>query len=200
MRQIQVPIVEKYIEDGKLKTKQVNQLENIYQIKELSYLGKLLSCKESTKREIYFKDGKKSYRQVHYLELPCAFDIETTNITEDPEGEAQETFVDENVSKYIKACKFKYSEHIKADIADFEQLRKKYFGKIKLSKKTGTPIDSIYVDLNFKWPYLFPEEITNEADQLLQILKVYDENTIAKNKFRPFAFMYHCIPEIILII
>lgn len=191
MRQIQVPIVEKYIEDGKLKTKQVNQLENIYQIKELSYLGKLLSCKESTKREIYFKDGKKSYRQIHYLELPCAFDIETTNITEDPEGVSQETFVDENVSKYIKACKFKYSDNIKADIADFEQLRKKYFGKIKLSKKTGTPIDSIYVDLNYKWPYLFPEEITNESDQLIQILKVYDENTIAKSKFRPFAFMYH---------
>ena len=42
--------------------------ENIYEIKELSYLGKLLSCKESKKRGIT------------YLEIPCAFDIETTNV------------------------------------------------------------------------------------------------------------------------
>lgn len=44
------------------------QKENIYQIKELSYLGKMLGCKESKKRK------------VTYLEIPCAFDIETTNI------------------------------------------------------------------------------------------------------------------------
>lgn len=42
--------------------------ETIYEIKELSYLGKLLGCKTSKKRGI------------SYLELPCAFDIETTNI------------------------------------------------------------------------------------------------------------------------
>lgn len=44
------------------------QQEKVYEIKELSYLGKLLNCKESKKREI------------HYLEIPCAFDIETTNM------------------------------------------------------------------------------------------------------------------------
>lgn len=42
--------------------------ETIFEIKELSYLGKLLECKESKKRGI------------SYLEIPCAFDIETTNI------------------------------------------------------------------------------------------------------------------------
>lgn len=42
--------------------------ENIYEIKELSYLDKMLSCKDSKKRG------------VTYLEIPCAFDIETTNI------------------------------------------------------------------------------------------------------------------------
>lgn len=42
--------------------------ETVFDIKELSYLGKLLSCKESKKRG------------VTYLEIPCAFDIETTNI------------------------------------------------------------------------------------------------------------------------
>lgn len=44
------------------------QKEKIYEIKELPYLGKLLKCKES-------KKGK-----IRYLEIPCAFDIEATNI------------------------------------------------------------------------------------------------------------------------
>lgn len=42
--------------------------ENVYTIRELSLLRHNLDCKESTKRGI------------KYLEIPCAFDIETTNI------------------------------------------------------------------------------------------------------------------------
>ena len=42
--------------------------ETIYEIRELSLMRHNLSCKES-------KKGK-----VTYLEIPCAFDIETTNI------------------------------------------------------------------------------------------------------------------------
>ena len=44
------------------------QKENVYSIAELSLLRHNLECKESTKRKI------------KYLEIPCAFDIETTNI------------------------------------------------------------------------------------------------------------------------
>lgn len=44
------------------------QEETVYEIWELPYLRKLLNCKESHKRGIT------------YLEIPCAFDIETTNI------------------------------------------------------------------------------------------------------------------------
>lgn len=44
------------------------QDETVYEIWELPYLRKLLNCKESHKRGIT------------YLEIPCAFDIETTNI------------------------------------------------------------------------------------------------------------------------
>lgn len=42
--------------------------EIVYEIYELPYMRKLLNCKESHKRG------------VTYLEIPCAFDIETTNI------------------------------------------------------------------------------------------------------------------------
>lgn len=44
------------------------QQETVYEIWELPYIRKLLNCKESHKRGIT------------YLEIPCAFDIETTNI------------------------------------------------------------------------------------------------------------------------
>ena len=48
--------------------------ENIYEIHELSYLDKLMNSKDSSKRGI------------NYIGIPCAFDIETTNIyKKDPE-------------------------------------------------------------------------------------------------------------------
>ena len=43
-------------------------IENVYTIRELSLLRHNMECRESTKRG------------VKYLEIPCAFDIETTNI------------------------------------------------------------------------------------------------------------------------
>ena len=66
MRKLNVPITIGKDENNNPIVKMSE--ENIYEIKELSYLGKLLSCKESKKRGIT------------YLEIPCAFDIETTNI------------------------------------------------------------------------------------------------------------------------
>ena len=49
-----------------VETKDGVLLEDIYTIEELPMLGKLLSCKDSKKRG------------VNYLNIPCAFDIETT--------------------------------------------------------------------------------------------------------------------------
>lgn len=54
-------LINVWTKDGVIK-------ENLYEIKELSYLDKMLRCKDSKKRG------------VSYLEIPCAFDIETTNI------------------------------------------------------------------------------------------------------------------------
>ena len=56
-----------------VETTKGKQKETIYEIHELSFLDKLLSCKDSSKRG------------VHYLDIPCAFDIETTNIYEKDE-------------------------------------------------------------------------------------------------------------------
>ena len=151
--------------------------EKIFEINELSYLGKLLSCKDSKKRG------------VNYLEIPCAFDIETTNVTQPLEE--QEEITDTKVYEYLKKIKIRYNENIKSDIADFEQKRKLYFGKLKLSKSSGTPVDILYLDLTHLFPEWFPEDIKNPSDQLLKIMEVFDYNTPTKQEFRPFAFMYH---------
>ena len=73
MRQIHVDVVDGFDKYGKPIYR--SQLEDIYEIEELPLLGKLLSCKDSKKRDI------------NYLNIPCAFDIETTNIyLKDSEG------------------------------------------------------------------------------------------------------------------
>lgn len=54
--------------------------EAVYKINELSYLGKLIGCGESTKTSHKMIDGQIYSEKVTYLEIPCAFDIETTNI------------------------------------------------------------------------------------------------------------------------
>ena len=64
MRVINVPVV--------LNGVETMQQEKIYEIEELAYLGKLLHCKDVKKREL-----KKT---INYLQTPCAFDIETTNL------------------------------------------------------------------------------------------------------------------------
>lgn len=74
MREINVDVFKGVDENGKKIFGK--QLEKIYDIKELPYLGKLLKCHES-------KKGK-----VRYLEIPCAFDIEATNVyRRDSEGD-----------------------------------------------------------------------------------------------------------------
>ena len=71
MRDLFVPVTV----DGKERP----QLERIYTPDELPLLDLMLNCKESTTRSRK-RPGHEKYYKVHYLEIPCAFDIETTNI------------------------------------------------------------------------------------------------------------------------
>lgn len=58
------------------------QKETVFKIDELSYLGKLIGCKESKRKD------------VTYLEIPAAFDIETTTICEyDEHGKIDSSMV-----------------------------------------------------------------------------------------------------------
>ena len=184
MRYLNVPVTLGKDENGEPITR--IQQEKIYKINELSYLGKMLSCKDS-KKWIPSKDpDKKHGTSITYLEIPCAFDIETTNVQE----EGRDYFYDEDVYQTLKSIKIRYSDKIKADIADFEQIRKKHFGQLKLSKSSGTPVDILYQELSEERPDLYPIDIINPSDQLLQIIKVFDDNKPVKDKERPYAYMY----------
>lgn len=149
--------------------------ENVYRIDQLSYLGKLLSCRESKKND------------VTYLEIPCAFDIETTTIKEDLNSYK---ITDADIYERLKGIRLYYNDSIKNDIPDFEQMRKRVFNQIRLVKGKVN-IDSVYQELSEQYPYYFPDYIINPSDQLLQIVSVYEQNKPVKGDFRPYAFMYH---------
>ena len=72
--------------------------ERVYSIDELSYLGKLLECEESAKRD------------VRYLEIPAAFDIETTTISENID---QYKLTDEHIYKQLYGIRLYYTERIR---------------------------------------------------------------------------------------
>lgn len=150
--------------------------ERVYQIDELSYLGKLLECKESVKRD------------VRYLEIPAAFDIETTTIADDID---QYKLTDDVIYKELHGIRLYYTERIRNDIADFDSIRKRLFGQIILAKKDRTNIDAVYTELSQMFPHYFPPDIVNVSDQLLHIVRVYEQNKPEKDDFRPYAFMYH---------
>lgn len=58
-------------------------------------------------------------------------------------------------------------------ITDFNSLRKKAMGKVKLSKN-GKPMDVLYAEWSEMYPDLFPETITHPTEQLEQVIKVSD--------------------------
>lgn len=171
MRVINVPVVKNGVE--------TIQQEKIYEIEELAYLGKLLHCKDVKKREL-----KKT---INYLQIPCAFDIETTNIEDD-----QWSYRDEEVYEYLKKCRLRYDDNFRRSVTDFDYIRKAYFNQIKMSKTKGSYIDVLYEELHQYRPDLFPNDIIAPQDQFFKILDVYDANRpLKKGEFRPYAFMYH---------
>lgn len=81
------------------------------------------------------------------------------------------------VRREIKNTKIKLSDQDKADLREmggYESFRKKYFGKITLSKD-GISIDSLYQELSAQHPELFPADITHPADQLMAVAHAIDQ-------------------------
>ena len=94
-------------------------------------------------------------------------------------GTFTESYVDEEL-KGIKSLLRTYGiavdENIKKDIADYGQLMRSNFGKVRFSKE-GLPVDVAYMEFQDAMPGLFPESIDVPADQLLRIIEVANMDT-----------------------
>ena len=149
------------------------QIETVFSLNEWDY-------------RTYIYSPTKVHHGVRYYEIPCAFDIETTTITED----LQYHITDADIYARLKGLRLFYNDQIKNDIPDFNDRRKRGFGQIHL-KKGKTNIDTVYDELSGQYPHYFPPDIINPSDQLGRILDTYEQNKPPREEFRPYAFMYH---------
>ena len=133
----------------------------------------------------YIYSPTKVHHGVRYYEIPCAFDIETTTISDE---EYHRT--DSAVYEHLKGLRLFYDDRIKNDIPGFNDLRKRVFNQIRLTKGKQN-IDTVYMELSGLFPYYFPKDIINPSDQLVRILETWEQNKPKKEEFRPYAFMYH---------
>lgn len=89
-------------------------------------------------------------------------------------GEYSEKIVNEDLrqaKQELRTYSINVSESIKGQIADYNDLRKRNFGKIRFSKD-GLAVDVAYQELQEIAPGLFPDDIINPVDQLLRIVDV----------------------------
>lgn len=67
------------------------------------------------------------------------------------------------------------SEELKKDITDYEQFRRANFGLLTMRNGERHDVDVLYHDLGSEYPNLFPESITEPADQLQKMADVAQE-------------------------
>ena len=80
---------------------------------------------------------------------------------------------------YLLTTPIRVSETVKSDIADFNDWRKRQFGRLRISED-GRGVDQVYGELSEMAPGFFPEDITNPTDQLERIADVADSIRISE--------------------
>ena len=91
-------------------------------------------------------------------------------------GTITETYTDDHlaeVKSFLRTYRLSVSDHIKSDYENFNETRKHFFGKLRITKN-GVPVDSAYMELSEMFPQYFPEDIDNEFEQFERILDVAD--------------------------
>lgn len=81
------------------------------------------------------------------------------------------------IRKELRGRKISIADEYRADLESaggYEGIRKQNFGTFSLSKD-GAPIDTVYDELNEKYPTLFPDDIVHPADQLIRLSDMMEE-------------------------
>lgn len=80
---------------------------------------------------------------------------------------------------YLRTTPIRVSETVKSDIGDFNDWRKRQFGRLRISED-GRGVDQVYGELSEMAPGFFPEDITNPTHQLERIADVADSIRISE--------------------
>lgn len=78
------------------------------------------------------------------------------------------------IKDYLRTTPITISEDMKKNITDFNDFRKRYFGKLKLTNGETSNIDNVYMELAEMFPEQFTDDYVNPADQLNHIVDVLD--------------------------
>ena len=76
------------------------------------------------------------------------------------------------VRDYLRSQAISISRENRADIADFEDFRKRAFGLLRLTNEDGIPVDTAYQELQEMAPGLFPQHLIHPADQLQKMYEI----------------------------
>ena len=146
--------------------------------------NKLLSDYNSTmKKETLIKQLTKLYEYIRSSEnidgrevTEAATAIAKTVLNNSKQKDTELADRYRTVLKDIKETPIMLSESQRQEldaVGGYNTFRKKYFGELRLGN-AGIDVDTAYDELSGKYPELFPAEIINTDDQLLQIANVVD--------------------------
>lgn len=100
-------------------------------------------------------------------------------------GTYTEATVDEDlkgIKSLLRTYGINVSDSIKAEIADYGQLMRSNFDKVRFAKN-GLPVDVAYKEFHEALPGLFPESIYVPTDQLMRIIEVANMDTTLETEY-----------------
>lgn len=119
---------------------------------------------------LYKEKGTDAFDEVYEIAKNEAVNI-VNNISV-VHNEGEETY--KAIKDYLRNTPITISEDMKRNITDFNDFRKRYFGKLKITNGNTTNIDTVYMELMELFPEQFTEDYVNLADQLYHMADVLD--------------------------
>lgn len=104
-------------------------------------------------------------------------------------GEKTVEHIDEQtaeVKRALRDYKLFVSDTIKGDIPEYNNLRKKLFGRLftKTRENGGMPVDTAYMELSERYPGYFPEDIINPTDQFLLMAQYAQDDAKTHERYK----------------
>ena len=150
------------------------------------YAGKILKDYNSTYPQKKLEENlSRFYDYIHKAKrldaqetMSIASQIGRSILEKSQQVDTEQTQVYRNILNDIKGTPIYVPEEVRNNLdseGGYSAFRKKYFGKITF-RNAGVSVDVAYNELSGLHPDLFPADIINPTDQLLQIADVLDES------------------------